>query len=272
MLMRVYFEKPRTTVGWKGLVNDPDLDGSCDISKGLKVARQLLATINELGVPAATEFLDVLSANFISDLVSWGAIGARTTESQGHREMVSGLPIPVGFKNSTAGDVQVAVDAVGAALRGHTYLSVSMDGKATVAQSSGNPHAHIILRGGKGIKNFDQASVDSAAAALSKAGLSEKSIVVDCSHANSDKKFQKQREVAESIAQQLQQGCESIRGVMIESHLVEGNQSLNPGKTDVASLAYGQSVTDACIGWDTTIEVLNLLAQASRQRRLAKSA
>jgi 3-deoxy-7-phosphoheptulonate synthase len=266
VVMRVYFEKPRTTVGWKGMINDPDLNNTFNVNKGLREARTLLRDVNALGMPAATEFLDAVSQGYISDFISWGAIGARTTESQCHREMSSGLNMPIGFKNSTSGDLQVAVDAIGAALNGHSYLSVSPDGSAAIATSAGNPHSHIILRGGKGITNYDAEAVKTTEAALTKAGCAHQ-IVIDCSHANSFKKHENQPKVAADIAAQIATGTRSVRGVMIESNIVEGGQKLSPGKTDPSTLTYGQSVTDACIGWDTTVDVLQSLAAAVRARR-----
>lgn len=266
VVMRVYFEKPRTTVGWKGLINDPDLDGSCDIQKGLEKARRLLVAINEMGLPAATEFLDMITPNYIADMVSWGAIGARTTESQSHREMASGLPLPIGFKNGTSGDCQVAVDAIGAAQGSHCFLGVGEDGMASECVSSGNRHAHLILRGGKDGPNLCKQSVENAAAAVSKANLTPQ-IVIDVSHANSNKNHKNQLPNVDVVASQISTGCQVIKGLMIESNLTEGAQKLSPGKTDLTTLKYGQSVTDACIGWEETEACLQSLAEAVQSRR-----
>ncbi|CAI5742979.1 unnamed protein product [Hyaloperonospora brassicae] len=262
IVMRVYFEKPRTTVGWKGLINDPDLDGSFNINKGLRVARELLAAINELGLPAGCEFLDTMSPQFISDLVSWGAIGARTTECQLHRELCSGLSMPIGFKNGTGGDLQLAVDAVVAAKHSHCFLSVSSQGLAAIVSTSGNDTCHLILRGGKSGPNFGKEHVQDASARMLQADLVD-NVMVDCSHGNSQKKHKNQVAVAADIADQLRAGDDRIVGVMLESNIEEGNQSLIPGKP----LVYGKSVTDACMGWDTTVEVLRDLAAAVRERR-----
>nr|BAP69122.1 RxLR effector candidate protein [Hyaloperonospora arabidopsidis Emoy2] len=265
IVMRVYFEKPRTTVGWKGLINDPDLDGSFNINKGLRVARELLAAINELGLPAGCEFLDTMSPQFISDLVSWGAIGARTTECQLHRELCSGLSMPIGFKNGTGGDLQLAVDAVVAAKHPHCFLSVSSQGLAAIVNTSGNDTCHLILRGGKVGPNFEKEHVVDASARMLKADLVD-NIMVDCSHGNSQKKHKNQVTVAANIADQLRAGDDRIVGVMLESNIEEGNQPLAPGKP----LVYGKSVTDACMGWETTVEVLRDLASAVRERRATK--
>ncbi|CAI5744321.1 unnamed protein product [Peronospora destructor] len=262
IIMRVYFEKPRTTIGWKGLINDPDLDGSFNINKGLHVARELLAAINELGLPAGCEFLDTVSPQFISDLVSWGAIGARTTECQLHRELCSGLSMPIGFKNGTGGDLQLAVDAVVAAKHAHCFLSVSSQGLAAIVNTTGNDMCHLILRGGKSGPNFEKEHVDDASARMLKASLVD-NIMVDCSHGNSQKKHKNQVTVAANIADQLRAGDDRIVGVMLESNIEEGNQPLTPGKP----LVYGKSVTDACMGWEITIEVLRNLAAAVRERR-----
>ncbi|CAI5738451.1 unnamed protein product [Peronospora destructor] len=262
IIMRVYFEKPRTTIGWKGLINDPDLDGSFNINKGLHVARELLAAINELGLPAGCEFLDTVSPQFISDLVSWGAIGARTTECQLHRELCSGLSMPIGFKNGTGGDLQLAVDAVVAAKHAHCFLSVSSQGLAAIVNTSGNDMCHLILRGGKSGPNFEKEHVDDASARMLKTNLVD-NIMVDCSHGNSQKKHKNQVTVAANIADQLRAGDDRIVGVMLESNIEEGNQPLTPGKP----LVYGKSVTDACMGWEITIEVLRNLAAAVRERR-----
>jgi 3-deoxy-7-phosphoheptulonate synthase len=261
ILMRVYFEKPRTTVGWKGLINDPDLDGGHRINEGLRLARRVLLDVAALGLPAAVEFLDVMTPQYIADLVAWGAIGARTTESQLHRQMASGLSCPVGFKNATNGDVKVAVEAVLAALHPHHFLAVDKEGRAVVAATTGNDDAHIVLRGGK-TPNYDAASIAAAAAELAKAGLPER-IMVDASHANSLKKHDNQPAVVADICAQVAGGETRIMGVMVESHLVAGRQDLTPGKP----LTYGQSVTDACIDWATSVEVLDALAAAVKARR-----
>ena len=261
LIMRVYFEKPRTTIGWKGLINDPGMDNSFQISRGLETARKLLLDINDLGIPAGVEYLDLISPQFIADLVGWGAIGARTTESQGHRELASGLSCPVGFKNGTAGSVQIAVDAIGAARHSHHFLSVSKEGQSAIFKTSGNPGGHLILRGGSSSTNYDAASMDSASALLSKAGLPER-IMIDCSHANSRKLHRRQAYVCGDICAQLKLGDTRIMGVMIESNLVEGNQS--PSNKP---LVRGQSVTDACISWEDTLPMLESLAEAVRIRR-----
>jgi len=264
VVMRVYFEKPRTTVGWKGLINDPDLDGSFQINKGLRIARQLLLNINEMGMPAGTEFLDMITPQYYADLVSWGAIGARTTESQVHRELASGLSCPVGFKNGTDGNVKIAVDAIKAASSPHHFLSVTKGGHSAIVSTNGNEDCHIILRGGKQ-PNYDAASVDAACKELASGGLAQR-LMIDVSHANSAKQYKRQVEVARDVAGQIAAGDERIIGVMIESHLCEGRQDLVPGKT----LTYGQSITDACIGWDDTEMLLNELAEAVRKRRLVE--
>ncbi len=261
IVMRVYFEKPRTTVGWKGLINDPRLDGSCRIDEGLLLARRLLRDISALGLPAGTEFLDMTTPQFINDLVAWGAIGARTTESQVHREMVSGLSCPVGFKNGTDGNVRIAIDAVQAAAHPHHFLAVTKDGRSAIAATMGNGDCHVILRGGKA-PNHDAASVAEAAAALEMAGLAPR-LMIDASHANSAKKPENQPRVIEDIARQMEAGERRILGVMVESHLVAGRQDVIPGR----ALTYGQSITDGCIGWDETVHVLERLARASRARR-----
>lgn len=261
IVMRVYFEKPRTTVGWKGLINDPNLDGSFEINKGLRVARKLLLDLNDMGMPAGTEFLDLISPQYFGDLISWGAIGARTTESQGHRELSSGLSCPVGFKNGTDGGLQVAVDAIGAAMRPHHFLSVTKKGQSAIVSTLGNEDCHVILRGGKH-PNYDAASVDDASALLQKAGLDAK-LMIDTSHANSRKIYQRQLDVAEDIGRQISKGEQRIMGVMIESHLVEGNQKV----VDGVAATYGQSITDACIGWEDSADVLYDLAEAVRMRR-----
>lgn len=261
IVMRVYFEKPRTTVGWKGLINDPTMDNTFQINEGLEIARRLLADINGKGIPAGVEYLDLISPQYIADFVGWGAIGARTTESQGHRELASGLSCPVGFKNGTAGSVQIAVDAIGAARGSHNFLSVTKEGNSAIFQTSGNDDCHVILRGGKSHTNYDAASVDDACALLVKAGLPER-VMIDCSHANSRKLHRRQKYVCRDICAQLQDGDSRIMGVMIESNLVEGNQ--NPSNKP---LVRGQSVTDACISWDDTIPMLEQLAEAVKARR-----
>lgn len=261
IVMRVYFEKPRTTVGWKGLVNDPELDGSFDIDNGLRLARNLLLKINNLDLPAACEFLDMTTPQYIADLVSWAAIGARTTESQVHRELASGLSTPVGFKNGTGGNVKIAVDAVLSAGQPHHFLAVTKAGRSAVATTTGNKDTHIILRGGK-TPNFDAVSVEGAAAMALKAGVTP-AIMIDASHANSAKNYENQPKVVEIVATQIEVGDQRLIGVMIESNLVAGRQDLAPGKT----LTYGQSITDGCIGWEATINVLERLAQATKQRR-----
>ena len=260
ILMRVYFEKPRTTVGWKGLINDPGLDGSFRINEGLRLARRLLIDVNALGLPAACEFLDVTTPQYIADLVAWGAIGARTTESQIHREMASGLSCAVGFKNGTNGDVKIAVGAVLASAQPHHFLAVTREGYAAIAATSGNPDAHVVLRGGK-TPNYDAASVAAAAAELAKAGLPER-VMVDASHANSAKDHNNQPKVVADLCRQIAGGEDRIMGVMIESHLVAGRQDLVAGR----SLTYGQSITDACIDWDASVAVIEDLAAAVRTR------
>jgi 3-deoxy-7-phosphoheptulonate synthase len=261
IVMRVYFEKPRTTVGWKGLINDPHLDGSYDINEGLKKARKFLLDVNELGMPAAMEFLDTITPQYTADLVSWGAIGARTTESQVHRELASGLSCPVGFKNGTDGNVRVAIDAIKTAESPHHFLSFTKEGNAAIFSTNGNDDCHIILRGGK-TPNYDAQHVDAAATQLKDARLATK-LMVDCSHGNSEKQFKKQAEVAANVAQQLRAGEQRIMGVMLESHLIEGRQDHAPG----CDLVYGQSITDACLGWKDTVTVLETLAQAVASRR-----
>ncbi len=262
VVMRVYFEKPRTTVGWKGLINDPDLDGSFHINKGLRIARKLLLDLNELGVPAATEYLDLISPQYVADLVSWGAIGARTTESQVHRELASGLSCPVGFKNGTDGTLQIAIDAIASASRPHHFLSVTKAGRSAIFSTTGNKDCHIILRGGNGRPNYDAASIDEAAAQLERAGL-RPHLMVDCSHANSQKQPERQIVVARDLAQQIAGGDRRIIGVMLESHLKGGRQDVVPGRP----LEYGKSITDACLAWDDTAPLLEELAAAVRQRR-----
>jgi len=263
IVMRVYFEKPRTTVGWKGLINDPDLDESFEINRGLRLARQLLLDINELGLPAGTEFLDLISPQYVADLVSWGAIGARTTESQGHRELASGLSCPVGFKNGTDGTMKVAVDAIRAAERPHVFMSLTKAGHSAIFSTTGNNDTHIILRGGQR-PNYDGESVDIAAEEMEKAGLTPR-LMIDFSHANSRKQHQKQVDVARDVAGQITRGDRRIIGAMVESHLVAGRQDLVAGVPPI----YGQSITDACLGWEDSVPVLETLAAAVRARREA---
>ncbi|HYP69745.1 MAG TPA: 3-deoxy-7-phosphoheptulonate synthase [Variovorax sp.] len=265
IVMRVYFEKPRTTVGWKGLINDPYLDESYRIDEGLRMARQLLIDINRMGLPAGSEFLDVISPQYIGDLISWGAIGARTTESQVHRELASGLSAPIGFKNGTDGNIRIAADAIQAAARGHHFLSVHKNGQVAIVQTQGNPDCHVILRGGK-LPNYDAESVAQACKNLAANKLAP-TLMVDCSHANSSKQYEKQMEVVADIAGQIEGGSRSVFGVMIESHLNSGAQKFTPGKDKVASLEYGKSITDACIGWDDSVGVLDTLARAVKKRR-----
>ncbi|CAM3948905.1 3-deoxy-7-phosphoheptulonate synthase [Roseateles saccharophilus] len=265
IVMRVYFEKPRTTVGWKGLINDPYLDESYRIDEGLRIARQLLLEINRLGVPAGSEFLDVISPQYIGDLIAWGAIGARTTESQVHRELASGLSAPIGFKNGTDGNIKIATDAIQAAARGHHFLSVHKNGQVAIVETRGNEDCHVILRGGKA-PNYDSASVAAACADLEKAKLPQR-LMVDCSHANSSKQHQRQLDVARDISGQMREGSKSIFGVMVESHLHDGAQKFTPGKDDASKLEYGKSITDACLGWDDSLAVLDVLAGAVKARR-----
>lgn len=263
IVMRVYFEKPRTTVGWKGLINDPHLNDSFDINTGVMMARRLLLRLNdELEMPAATEFLDMITPQYIADLISWGAIGARTTESQAHRQLSSGLSCPVGFKNGTDGNLTIAIDAIRAAGSAHSFLSVTKYGHAAIVSTNGNPDCHVILRGGSQKTNFDAQSVDAAAKSLEKVGL-EPRIMVDFSHANSSKQFKRQMEVGRNVSAQLMEGENRIFGVMVESHLVEGRQDLCPGVPPV----YGQSITDACLGWEDSVALLEELAAAVRARR-----
>lgn len=268
IVMRVYFEKPRTTVGWKGLINDPDLNETFKINKGLALARELLLDVNTLGVPAATEFLDLISPQYIADLVSWGAIGARTTESQGHRELASGLSCPVGFKNGTDGSIKIAVDAIRAAMRPHIFMSLTKDGRSAIFSTTGNEDCHVILRGGNQGPNYDEASVLDAVTQLQKAGVQDK-LMIDCSHANSNKQYERQLVVAEDITRQLREGKSApyIMGAMVESHLKPGRQDVVPGQP----LEYGVSITDACIGWDDSEEVLKMLAEGVRARRARNS-
>jgi 3-deoxy-7-phosphoheptulonate synthase len=268
VVMRVYFEKPRTTVGWKGLINDPYLDESYRIHEGLRIARQLLVDINRLGVPAGSEFLDVISPQYIGDLIAWGAIGARTTESQVHRELASGLSAPVGFKNGTDGNIKIAIDAIQAAARGHHFLSVHKNGQVAIVETRGNKDCHVILRGGKA-PNYDAAHVAAACAEIEAAKLPCR-LMIDASHANSSKQHQRQIDVMKDVGGQLAAGNRCIFGVMVESHLNGGAQKFTPGKDDPAKLAYGQSITDACIDWADTVGVLEGLAGAVKARRAAR--
>jgi 3-deoxy-7-phosphoheptulonate synthase len=263
VVMRVYFEKPRTTVGWKGLINDPDLDGSFRIDQGLRTARGLLLRINDLGLPAGCEFLDTSTPQYFADLVGWGAIGARTTESQIHRELASGLSCPVGFKNGTDGSVKIALDAVTSASHPHHFLAVTKSGQAAIAATTGNPDCHVILRGGNDGPNFDAASVETACAAAVKDGL-RPMVMVDASHANSAKKPENQPAVIADVAGQIAGGDRRIIGIMAESNLVAGRQDLEPGQP----LVYGQSITDGCVDWDTSVAMLERLASAVERRRL----
>jgi 3-deoxy-7-phosphoheptulonate synthase len=265
VVMRVYFEKPRTTVGWKGLINDPYLDESYRIHEGLRIARQLLLDINRLGVPAASEFLDTISPQYIGDLISWGAIGARTTESQVHRELASGLSAPIGFKNGTDGNLKIAIDAIQAAATPHHFLSVHKNGQVAIVETRGNKDCHVILRGGKQ-PNYDAASVAAACAEIEAAKLPCR-LMVDTSHANSAKQYQRQVDVARDIAGQVAGGSRCLFGAMVESHLQPGAQKFTPGKDDPTQLAYGQSITDACLGWDDSVQVLQTLSQAVAERR-----
>ena len=268
IVMRVYFEKPRTTVGWKGLINDPYLDETYRIDEGLRIARQLLIDINRLGLPAGSEFLDVISPQYIGDLISWGAIGARTTESQVHRELASGLSAPIGFKNGTDGNIRIATDAIQAAARGHHFLSVHKNGQVAIVQTNGNKDCHVILRGGK-TPNYDAASVTAACKELAASKLPA-TLMVDCSHANSSKQHEKQRDVARDIAAQVAGGSHQVFGLMVESHLKAGAQKFTPGKDDAKALEYGQSITDACLSWEDSLEVLEVLSEAVKARRAAK--
>lgn len=263
IIMRVYFEKPRTTVGWKGLVNDPHLDGSFDINHGLRVARGLLLDLAQLGIPAGTEFLDTISPQYIADLIAWGAIGARTTESQIHRELASGLSMPVGFKNGTGGSIQLALDAIQSASRPHHFLSVTKQGVSAIVSTTGNDACHLILRGGKNGPNYEPQDIAKAVEALSQQQLLPYAMI-DCSHGNSCKDYRNQPLVADSLCQQIAAGSKNIVSVMIESNLVEGNQKID---SDLDKLTYGQSVTDACINWDSSLKVLENFATAIRQRR-----
>ncbi len=257
IVMRVYFEKPRTTVGWKGYINDPGLDDSCDINRGLRLARTLLLRLTEMGVAAGTEFLDTISPQYFADLVTWGAIGARTTESQVHRELASGLSMPVGFKNGTDGNIKIAIDAIGAAKGKHAFLSVTKQGVSAIVLTKGNPTCHVILRGSSKGPNYDADSIATVTEKLAGAGLPT-GLMVDCSHGNSRKDHRNQPAVAEALADQVRSGSKAIRGIMIESHLVEGNQKVEPNK----DLVYGQSITDQCVSWETTETMLATLSKA----------
>ncbi len=265
VVMRVYFEKPRTTVGWKGFINDPHLDGSFAMNEGLRLARKLLLDINRMGLPCGTEFLDLLSPQYTSDLIAWGAIGARTTESQTHRQLASGLSCPVGFKNGTDGSIRVAVDALRAAAAPHAFMGMTKTGQAAIFETLGNEDCHVILRGGR-TPNYDAAGVEAAARELAGAGLAAH-LMIDFSHANASRRYERQVEVAAEVAAQVARGDERIVGVMVESHLNPGRQDLAPGQ----ALAYGVSITDACLGWDDTEKVLAVLAEAVRARRLGRS-
>jgi 3-deoxy-7-phosphoheptulonate synthase len=265
LVMRVYFEKPRTTIGWKGLINDPDLDGSYKINQGLRIARELLLDVAELGLPAGCEYLDMITPQYVADLVSWGAIGARTTESQVHRELASGLSCPVGFKNGTDGNVKIAIDAIKAAGQPHHFLSVTKAGHSAIVSTNGNEDCHVILRGGKA-PNHDAASVAASCEAMAKAGLAQR-LMIDLSHANAQKKPENQLPVGKDVAGQVARGDVRIVGVMIESHLVGGRQDLVAGRP----LTYGQSITDACLGWEDTVALLDVLAGAVRERRTERA-
>jgi len=265
IVMRVYFEKPRTTVGWKGLINDPYLDESYRIDEGLRIARQLLLEINRVGMPAGSEFLDVISPQYIGDLISWGAIGARTTESQVHRELASGLSAPIGFKNGTDGNIRIAIDAIQAAARPHHFLSVHKNGQVAIVETRGNKDCHVILRGGK-VPNYDAAHVAAACKEIETAKL-DCTLMVDCSHANSSKQHERQVDVARDVAAQMRDGSRCIFGVMVESHLHAGAQKFSAGKDDPTQLEYGKSITDACIGWEHSLEVLDVLSGAVKARR-----
>jgi len=261
IVMRVYFEKPRTTVGWKGLINDPDIDGSFHINRGLKLARSLLLQLTDMGIPTATEFLDLITPQYVTDLISWGAIGARTTESQVHRELASGLSCPVGFKNSTDGGLKNAMDAIRAASQPHHFLSMTMDGRSAIFSTTGNEDCHIILRGGT-LPNYDRDSIEQATEKLIQYGL-RPNVMVDCSHANSMKQHERQLVVAQDIADQVREGNQNIIGLMLESHINPGRQDVVPGQP----LKYGVSITDACIGWDDTERALEMLAMSAAERR-----
>jgi 3-deoxy-7-phosphoheptulonate synthase len=265
IVMRVYFEKPRTTIGWKGLINDPYLDESYRIDEGLRIGRQLLLEINRLGMPAGSEFLDVISPQYLGDLIAWGAIGARTTESQVHRELASGLSAPIGFKNGTDGNIRIAIDAILAAARPHHFLSVHKNGQVAIVETRGNKDCHVILRGGK-TPNYDAASIAAACREIEAAKL-PCTLMIDCSHANSGKEHGRQIDVARDIAVQLRAGSRCIFGVMVESHLLGGAQKFSAGRDDPARLVYGQSITDACLGWDESVTVLETLSRAVQARR-----
>ena len=265
IVMRVYFEKPRTTVGWKGLINDPYLDKSFRIDEGLRIARQLLIDINRLGMPAGSEFLDVISPQYLGDLISWGAIGARTTESQVHRELASGLSAPIGFKNGTDGNLKIAIDAIQAAARPHHFLSVHKSGQVAIVHTEGNRDCHVILRGGRA-PNYDAASVTAAVRDLETAGL-RPAVMIDASHANSSKQYQRQMEVGRAIAAQIADGSRAVFGIMIEGHIQPGAQKFTPGQDDPSQLEYGKSITDECLGWDDTVALIDSLAQAVQARR-----
>ncbi|MGC6427674.1 MAG: 3-deoxy-7-phosphoheptulonate synthase [Akkermansiaceae bacterium] len=260
VIMRVYFEKPRTTVGWKGLINDPHLDGSFDINRGLRFARELLLQLAEMGVPAGTEFLDAISPQYVADLIAWGAIGARTTESQVHRELASGLSMPVGFKNGTGGSIQIALDAIGASSQPHHFLSVTKQGVSAIVTTTGNKACHLILRGGKEGPNYSREAITAVTEKLRDNNLPEQ-VMIDCSHGNSNKDYRNQPKVAESLCDQMAAGATDIAAVMIESNLIEGNQKISD------TMTYGQSVTDACINWQSTEEVLEAFSQAVQKRR-----
>jgi 3-deoxy-7-phosphoheptulonate synthase len=265
IVMRVYFEKPRTTVGWKGLINDPYLDESFRIDEGLRIARQLLIEINRMGLPAGSEFLDVISPQYLGDLISWGAIGARTTESQVHRELASGLSAPIGFKNGTDGNIKIATDAIQAAADGHHFLSVHKNGQVAIVQTKGNKDCHVILRGGKA-PNYDAQSVAAACKDLEKAKLPS-ALMVDFSHANSSKQHEKQLDVARDVAKQIAGGSRNVFGVMVESHIKDGAQKFTPGKDNASKLEYGKSITDACLGWDDSLKSLEVLSNAVKARQ-----
>ena len=266
IIMRVYFEKPRTTVGWKGLINDPDLNSSFNINKGLRIARKLLLAINDLGVPAATEYLDLITPQYVSDLISWGAIGARTTESQVHRELASGLSCPVGFKNATDGTIKIAADAIGSAMNPHCFLSLTKAGHSAIFSTTGNEDTHLILRGGNDRPNYDAVSVEQAAKTLENSNL-KANIMIDFSHANCSKQYQRQLLVADDVSGQIAHGDQRIIGIMAESHLQSGRQDV----VENQDLVYGQSITDPCLGWDDTVQLLKTLATAVQQRRSAQS-
>ncbi|MGR9043756.1 MAG: 3-deoxy-7-phosphoheptulonate synthase AroG [Gammaproteobacteria bacterium] len=266
IVMRVYFEKPRTTVGWKGLINDPNLDSSFDINKGLRIARELLLKLNNLGMPSATEYLDLITPQYVSDLISWGAIGARTTESQVHRELASGLSCAVGFKNATDGSIKIAIDAIGAAMSPHHFLSLTKEGRSAIFSTRGNEDAHIILRGGNGHPNYDAVNVEQVSEGLEKANL-RPNIMIDFSHANCLKQYQRQLVVGEDVSGQIAGGDKRIIGVMIESHLKAGRQDIVDGK----ALTYGQSITDPCLGWNDTVQLLKDLATAVEERRAVEN-